>query len=274
MSGLFGLPTLYTTYNRAIQYVPNPRYTISYVLVEPKSPADVAEIKKQVDALGYRALTRDEFMQKSIHYYIYQTGMGTNLLIMTVITFAVGLSISGQTFYTFILENLERFGALKAIGTTSSELILMILSQVTVTALTGYGLGLGLCTLFVSLARMRLPSYFAMITYANLLLGFLMVLIIAGLSSYVGIRRVLRIEPFEIFRGWKMPRIAIQANGLEKWFGEGEAKTVALRDVNLEADFGEMVYIVGPSGSGKTTLLSVLSGILRPNSRHRPRRRN
>ena len=41
-SGLFGIPTLYTTYNRAIQYIPNPRFTISYVLVEPKSPADVA----------------------------------------------------------------------------------------------------------------------------------------------------------------------------------------------------------------------------------------
>jgi len=27
------------------------------------------------------------------------------------------------------------------------------------------------------------------------------VLIIAGLSSYVGIRKVLRIEPFDIFRG-------------------------------------------------------------------------
>jgi len=62
-----------------------------------------------------------------------------------------------------------------------------------------------------------------------------------------------------------MPNIAIQASGLVKWFGEGEAKTMALREVNLEAQFGEMVYIVGPSGSGKTTLLSVLSGILRPN---------
>jgi putative ABC transport system ATP-binding protein len=63
-----------------------------------------------------------------------------------------------------------------------------------------------------------------------------------------------------------MPNTAIQATGLTKWFGEGDAKTMAVRDVNLEAQFGEMVYIVGPSGSGKTTLLSILSGILRPNS--------
>ncbi|MGA3293476.1 MAG: ABC transporter ATP-binding protein [Candidatus Acidiferrales bacterium] len=63
-----------------------------------------------------------------------------------------------------------------------------------------------------------------------------------------------------------MPNVAIQASGLVKWFGEGEAKTMALSEVNLEAQFGEMVYIVGPSGSGKTTLLSVLSGILRPNA--------
>src|SRR5579863_4598168 len=59
---------------------------------------------------------------------------------------------------------------------------------------------------------------------------------------------------------------AIRAKNIVKWFGEGEARTAALREVSLEAYFGEMLYIVGPSGSGKTTLLSVLSGILRPDS--------
>lgn len=63
-----------------------------------------------------------------------------------------------------------------------------------------------------------------------------------------------------------MPTVAIKADGITKWFGEGVARTNALKDVHLETNFGEMVYIVGPSGSGKTTLLSVLSGILRPNS--------
>ncbi len=59
---------------------------------------------------------------------------------------------------------------------------------------------------------------------------------------------------------------AIEAAGINKWFGEGEARTHAVKDVNFEANFGEMVYVVGPSGSGKTTMLSMISGILRPNS--------
>jgi len=201
VSGLYGTPTLYTTYERAIQYIPNPRYTISYVLVEPKAAGDIESIKQQVRALGYLALTKEEFIQRTADFFVYQTGGGTNMLIMTVISFIVGLSISGQTFYTFILENLERFGALKAIGTKSRELVGMILFQSSVTAFAGYGLGVGLCTLVMALARLRLPSYAAMETYKSLLLAFAMVLLIAGISSYFGVRRVLRIEPFDIFRG-------------------------------------------------------------------------
>lgn len=63
-----------------------------------------------------------------------------------------------------------------------------------------------------------------------------------------------------------MARTAIAAAGLNKWFGEGETKTHAVKDANFEAYFGEILYVIGPSGSGKTTMLSMISGILRPNS--------
>jgi putative ABC transport system ATP-binding protein len=62
-----------------------------------------------------------------------------------------------------------------------------------------------------------------------------------------------------------MATAAIQATGLTKWFGEGDARTVAVDAVSFEAYFGQMLFLVGPSGSGKTTLLSMISGVLRPN---------
>jgi putative ABC transport system ATP-binding protein len=63
-----------------------------------------------------------------------------------------------------------------------------------------------------------------------------------------------------------MNKVALRANNLSKWFGEGESRTYAVRDVSFEAFAGEILFIVGPSGSGKTTLLSMISGILKPNT--------
>jgi putative ABC transport system permease protein len=200
-NGLNGVPTLYTTYNRAIEYLPTTRFTISYILMRPKSEAAIAGIKEKVAKLGYVAFTKNEFNKRITDFYTYKTGIGTNILMMTVISFIVGLSISGQTFYTFILENLEKFGALKAIGAKGRELIYMILFMATFTALTGYGLGIGLVTLTISIAKSRMPNYAAMITFWNLSLAFGMVVLIAAISSYIGVRKVLKIEPFDIFRG-------------------------------------------------------------------------
>ena len=63
-----------------------------------------------------------------------------------------------------------------------------------------------------------------------------------------------------------MPSAAIECSHLNKAFGEGEARTIAVNDASFSAAFGQILYLVGPSGSGKTTLLSMVSGILRPDS--------
>lgn len=200
-NGLFGVPTLYTTFSRATTYIPSTRFTVTYIVVQPRDAAAIPGIKAAVAKLGYVAMTDTEFDQKISNFYIFQTGVGMNLGLMTIIAFLVGLSISGQTFYTFILENLEKFGALKAIGARSTELVYMILFQAGFTALTGYGLGVGLCVVVIVFAKSRLPDYAAMITFTNLGLAFAMVLLIAVGSCIAAVRRVLKIEPFEIFRG-------------------------------------------------------------------------
>ena len=142
IGSLFGLPTLYTTYGRATQDLPSTRYVMSFILAQPKSAADIPAIKRAVARLGYRALTDAEFTTRNDRFYEFQTAMGTNILIMTLISFIVGLSIAGETFYMFVLDNLERFGALKAIGARSSELVTMILYQSLVVSFLGFGFGM------------------------------------------------------------------------------------------------------------------------------------
>jgi len=55
---------------------------------------------------------------------------------------------------------------------------------------------------------------------------------------------------------------AVLAEGITKWFGEGDAKVQALRGLDLEIGMGELAMLVGPSGCGKTTLISIIAGLL------------
>jgi putative ABC transport system permease protein len=201
VGNLFGIPSLYTTYSRALQYLPNTRFTIGYVLVKPKSEASIPGITAEVARIGYKAMTDQQFEAEISNYYKYQTGVGTNILMMTVIGFLVGLSVSGQTFYTFVLENLEKFGALKAIGAKNSELISMILFQAGFTSIVGYGLGVGLSAVLIAMGKLLVPNYTADIGYWNLFLAFILVILIAIISSLIAVRKVIRVQPFEIFRG-------------------------------------------------------------------------
>ena len=56
--------------------------------------------------------------------------------------------------------------------------------------------------------------------------------------------------------------IAIDCKGVTKHYGSGSSRVTALRGIDLDVRFGELMMLVGPSGCGKTTLISVIAGIL------------
>ena len=62
------------------------------------------------------------------------------------------------------------------------------------------------------------------------------------------------------------PMRVVEARGLTKVYGEGEAQVVALDTVSLTITEGEFAAIMGPSGSGKSTLLHCLAGLDTPTS--------
>ncbi|WP_456435080.1 ABC transporter ATP-binding protein [Methanopyrus sp.] len=55
---------------------------------------------------------------------------------------------------------------------------------------------------------------------------------------------------------------AVAAEDLRKEYGE----VVALRDVSVEIETGELVAILGPNGAGKSTFIKIVCGVTRPTS--------
>ena len=61
-----------------------------------------------------------------------------------------------------------------------------------------------------------------------------------------------------------MSNTVIEVKNVRKEFGKKHTKVVAVNDVSLTVEKGEVVLILGPSGSGKTTLLSMMGCIMTP----------
>ena len=52
----------------------------------------------------------------------------------------------------------------------------------------------------------------------------------------------------------------LQLTGITRSFTAGDREFLALKNINLTINAGEMVAIIGASGSGKSTLMNILVG--------------
>jgi putative ABC transport system permease protein len=191
-------PLFYTTYTRALAFAPQERLKLSYILAGLKpniSPASViASIKEYTGLVAY---TAQQFKDVSVRYRINNSSIVVNFGIVVLLGFIVGAVTSGQVFYNFTQDNIKQFAALKAMGTSDSMLIKMILTQAAMVGMSGWGIGAGLVSI---LGFMAGPRYPFKMPWQVVGLSFSGILLIITVSALISIRKVVKLEPGIVFK--------------------------------------------------------------------------
>jgi putative ABC transport system permease protein len=202
LSPFTSLPIIYARYSVSEQLIPGERNMLTFVLAEPKPGQNVLEVCRRIESqTGLAAMSRDQFFWKTIEYTLSSTGIPINFGITIALGFIVGVAVAGQTFYLFTLENLRQFGSLKAMGMSNPRIVGMILLQAMVVGGIGYSIGVGLTAAFFTYTNQI--THLAGIHMTLLAAGLVgvAVLVIVVLASLLSIRRVIVLEPAEVFRG-------------------------------------------------------------------------
>lgn len=194
-----GQPYIYTTYDRALEFAPKQRKMLSFVLVKPKAGINPNQLVERIQReTGLKAFTQENLFWRTIWWYVHNTGIPVAIGTTVTLGFIVGLAISGQTFYLFVVENLRHLAALKAMGARTRLIIKMLLLQAFLVGFIGYGMGVGLASLFGRIVlKAEQPPFF--MPYQLLIFTFLAIMIICTFSALLGIRKVAKVEPAMVF---------------------------------------------------------------------------
>jgi putative ABC transport system permease protein len=193
-------PVIYTTYTRAIAWAPQQRRVLMYVLVKAADGVDVSTLAARIkEQTGLEALTNQQFDKRSTAELLDRTGILINFGITIVLGFVIGLLVAGQTFYTFVLDNLKLFGTLKAMGASNWTVVKMMSLQVVVVGLVGYGIGLGAAAA-AGWGMSGIGLAFHM-DWQIPIVGGIAVLFCCMVAGMIGMIRVVRLEPAIVFKG-------------------------------------------------------------------------
>jgi putative ABC transport system permease protein len=193
-------PVIYTTYSRAMRFAPRERKLLSFVLAKVRAGVDSqAVIRRIAQQTGLAAYTPQQFKGLTIRYYMRNTGIPINFGMAVGLGFLVGVAIVGQTFYSFILDNMRYLGILKAMGASNGSLFVMIGLQTALVGFIGCGLGMGIASLTSILAKNSELAFW--MPWQIPVITVLATALITLLTIILSLWKVLRLDPAIVFRG-------------------------------------------------------------------------
>jgi putative ABC transport system permease protein len=192
-------PYVFTTMDRAREYMGAPPNKATYFIVRTEPGASVEAIRSRIAAKLSNAevLTSDEFRRRSRFFWLFGTGAGAALFASAVLGVIVGTVIVAQTLYSSTKDHINEFATLRAIGSSKGYIYRVILWQALLSAVIGFTVAAGIAVALVAATK---NSALPIVMTPGLTVGlFVLTLIMCALSAISAITVVTRIDPAVVF---------------------------------------------------------------------------
>lgn len=193
------LPYVFTSLKQARMLLDAGPNQATYTLVRLAPGADVELVREGLQARlpDREILTQQEFRNRSVQYWLFQTGAGSALIAGAALGMIVGVVIVAQTLYSSTKDHLNEFATLRALGASAGYIHKVILIQAMLSALIGYGIGM-VISLLVIWASKDTTLYIVMTPGLALLL-FALTIGMCAIAAVSAIFKVTRIDPAGVF---------------------------------------------------------------------------
>jgi putative ABC transport system permease protein len=174
---------------------------VEFGVLKTTPGADIAAVVRALRAAlpaEVRVLSKPELVAFERNFQADLSSAGPIFWMGTIVGFIVGMLISYQVIYTDLSDQLPQYATLKGMGYGTFYLIRVVFAQAALSALAAYVPAWLLCLLVY-----RVVAYFALLplrmTAMETLLSFALTLGMCLLSAAFAIRRVVALDPAEVF---------------------------------------------------------------------------
>lgn len=188
-------PYVFAGVDRARAYTGMAPNKASYFLVRVSPDADAGKVRRQLrESLSdVEVLTAAEFRSRSRNFWLFGTGAGAALFAGALLGLIVGTVIVAQTLYSSTKDHLSEFATLRAIGSSSRYIYMVIVWQALLSAIVGF---IGAAGISAIVVRMTAESALAVVVTPGMTFAlFLLTGAMCVASAIAAIVQVMRIDP-------------------------------------------------------------------------------
>jgi putative ABC transport system permease protein len=192
-------PYVFTSLDRARSYLGIPPNRANYFVLRISPNANAAAVRSRLSASlsDAEVFTSEEFRQRSRLFWLFDTGAGAALLGSAILGIIVGTIIVAQTLYSSTKDHLKEFATLRAIGSSQTYILKVILGQALLSAFIGFSIA---ASIGLALVKVTTDAALPIVMTPELTLGlFVLTVAMCSIAAIAAIRVVTRIDPATVF---------------------------------------------------------------------------